>query len=71
MTDREIVLIAVACELRQLGENLYSAVNEKDEKAIGKTISDIRSCNLVAHSANSNLFSDDVRKKYLCNNAQN
>jgi hypothetical protein len=65
MTDRKIVLIAVACELRQLGEDLYTAVNNNDEKAIGKLIADIRSCNLVAHSANSNLFTDDVKKKYL------
>ncbi len=65
MTNRKIVLITVACELKQLGEDLYTAVNNDDEKAVGKLIAEIRSCNLVAHSANSNLFSDDVKKKYL------
>jgi hypothetical protein len=71
MTERKIILTAVACEVKQIGEDFYNAININDEKAIGKAIFDLRNASLVAQLANSNLLTAEMKKKYLSNNAQN
>ena len=71
MTEREIILTTVACEIKQIGEDLYNAVNNKDDNAIGKAVADLRGATLVSQLANSNLPTAEMKKKYLSNNAQN
>ena len=65
MTEREIILTAVACEIKQIGEDLYSAVNNKDDNAICKAVADLRGATLVSQLANSNLPTAEMKKKYL------
>jgi hypothetical protein len=65
MTERKIILLAIACEMRQLSEDLYNAVNNNDDTATNTALHDIRKCSLYLQLTNSNLITPDMKSKYL------